>query len=70
MDFFHKMTNLTTIHSAKFALIVLFGVTAFQPSIVNAMLFVMFLLLATSNNSQMLTYWKITLSLVCLMITG
>ena len=36
----------------------------------NAVLFVMFLMLAMSNNTQMLLYWKITLSLVCAMITG
>jgi hypothetical protein len=67
---FHSTTNLITIHSTKFALLVLFSVTAFQPNIVNAVLFLMFLLLAMSNNSQMLAYWKITLSLVCAMITA
>lgn len=67
---FKKTTNLITIHSAKFALMILFAVTAFQPNIVNAVLFVMFLMLTMSNNSQTLTYWKITLSLVCCMITG
>lgn len=70
MSVFKKMTNLITIHSAKFALLVLFSVTAFQPNIVNAVLFVMFLMLAMSNNTQMLLYWKITLSFVCTMITG
>jgi len=64
------MTNLITIHTTKFALLVLFFVTAFRPNIMNAVLFVMFLLLAMSNNSQMLAYWKLTLSFVCAMITG
>lgn len=48
---YQSLIKLITIHSTKFALLVLFFVTAFQPNIVNAVLFVMFLLLAMSNNS-------------------
>ena len=51
LGMYQSLIKLITIHSTKFALLVLFFVTAFQPNIVNAVLFVMFLLLAMSNNS-------------------
>lgn len=63
-----KATNHATIHSTKFSLLVLFSVTAFQPSVFNGILFIMFLLLSMANNSQMLFYWKITLVLVALIL--
>lgn len=67
---FHQMTNLFTIHTSKFALLILFCVSAFNPSIINAVFFGMFLLLAKCNNSQMLFYWKVTLGLICAVITA
>ena len=46
-----KATNHATIHSSKLSLLVLFSVTAFQPSVFNGILFIMFLLLSMANNS-------------------
>ena len=49
--FLSRATNHATIHSTKFSLLVLFFVTAFQPSVFNGILFIMFLLLSMANNS-------------------
>ena len=60
--------NHATIHSTKFALLTLFAVTAIMPNMMNSILFIMFLMLAMSNNSQAQFYWRLTIGLVSLFI--
>lgn len=50
------------IHSNKVALLTLFAVSVNQTSLINTVLFIMFLVLSMANNVSTLTYWKITMA--------
>jgi len=69
-SFYSTMVNYATIHSTKLALLTLFIVSAFNANLPNLILFVMFILLAMSNNTQVLGYWRLTLGLVSTLITA
>ena len=60
--------NFATIHTTKVALAVLFIVTAIEPNMFNAILFVMFLAICMANNSQILILWRFTLGLISLLM--
>ena len=46
----------------------LFLVTTLGPNIINGILFVMFLILSMSNNSQLLPLWRVTIIMVALVL--
>lgn len=59
-----KGLSFATIHSTKVSMAAMFLVTAFDPSISNGVLFIMFLAISMGNNSQMILLWRFTLFLI------
>ena len=61
LKFFDKLVDISIVHVNKFVLLALFIISVQRPTLLNALLFIMFLVLSMSTHQNEFRYMRLTL---------